>query len=410
MMIDPFGNYLMQKLCEHCSNHQRTVLVESVAAEIPNVSTNMHGTRAVQKVVDQLKTPEHINIIRNALSKHAVEMIKDLNGNHVIQKCLQKFDTESKQFLYDSVCNRLREVAMHRHGCCVLQRCIDFGSTAQQTQLINEVVKNALPLVQDPFGNYVVQYVLDLDSPQINKNIVQNFIGSLAKLATNKFSSNVVEKCLKTSTPEIRTLLYQELTSNPQHLPRMLQDQYANYVIQTAFGIANPQEFQMLSNAVRPFLSVIKNTPHGKRIESKMNRGGGGGGGGGGGSGTSTESHRKETSSSGGKTQVQQVAESGKGKGGKRQSSGGPQKEFSGSSRSWGQWQQQVTQQHQQHQPQHQWNPKSTGTQSGTNWGDAQRGNRNNNNIRLNANAMPYTGGLRPDAPAYAPSEISQQW
>ncbi|KAJ9460650.1 Pumilio domain-containing protein C6G9.14 [Diplonema papillatum] len=277
MMIDPFGNYLMQKLCEHCTEPQRTVLIARVAAEIPNVSFNMHGTRAVQKVVDQLRTPEQVNLLRRELSQHTVEMIKDLNGNHVIQKCLQKFDFANKQFVYDAVAANVCEVGMHRHGCCVLQRCIDFGSETQKKQLIEEVISHALALVQDPFGNYVVQYVLEQDDKAATERVVCAFLGSIARLVRNKFSSNVVEKCIKLSTA-CRMEVLTELTS-PPHIAKTLQDQYGNYVVQTALNTATVAEFEMLSAAIRPYLNAVKNTPHGKKIEAKLARRPGGGGG-----------------------------------------------------------------------------------------------------------------------------------
>lgn len=101
-----------------------------------------------------------------------VVLIKDLNGNHVIQKCLNKLAPEDNQvrslkqcartvsecavqFIYNAVAANCVEVATHRHGCCVLQRCIDHASDQQRIQLVNEITYNALTLVQDPYGNYV---------------------------------------------------------------------------------------------------------------------------------------------------------------------------------------------------------------------------------------------------------------
>lgn len=59
-------------------------------------------------------------------------LIKDINGNHVIQKCLQRLSFTDKQFVYDAVSAHCVEVATHRHGCCVLQRCIDFSAENQK--------------------------------------------------------------------------------------------------------------------------------------------------------------------------------------------------------------------------------------------------------------------------------------
>lgn len=69
-----------------------------------------------------------------ALDPNVVTLIKDLNGNHVIQKCLHRLSAEHKQFVYDAVSENCIQVATHRHGCCVLQRCIDYASDDQKVK------------------------------------------------------------------------------------------------------------------------------------------------------------------------------------------------------------------------------------------------------------------------------------
>lgn len=97
MALDPFGNYLCQKLLEYATDEQRNLICESVAQDLVNISLNMHGTRAVQKMIDFLSTRRQIHSIIVALSLHVVVLIKDLNGNHVIQKCLNKLAPEDNQ-------------------------------------------------------------------------------------------------------------------------------------------------------------------------------------------------------------------------------------------------------------------------------------------------------------------------
>jgi hypothetical protein len=61
-MIDPFGNYLCQKMLEKCNDEQRTMIVEIVAPELVQIALNMHGTRAVQKLIEYLSTPEQVYV------------------------------------------------------------------------------------------------------------------------------------------------------------------------------------------------------------------------------------------------------------------------------------------------------------------------------------------------------------
>ena len=85
-----------------------------------------------------------------ALESNVVDLIQDLNGNHVIQRCLNRLVPADNQFVvrlevglwelliiiicfqYNAVADHCMDVATHRHGCCVMQRCIDHASDAQK--------------------------------------------------------------------------------------------------------------------------------------------------------------------------------------------------------------------------------------------------------------------------------------
>ena len=97
--------------------------------------------------------------LSQSLKQNAIYLIKDLNGNHVIQKCLQHFSPQHNQFIYDTIVQNCVEVATHRHGCCVIQRCIDRATEVQKVQLVREIILHGLTLVQVDFftsGNYTL--------------------------------------------------------------------------------------------------------------------------------------------------------------------------------------------------------------------------------------------------------------
>ncbi|GAA6061092.1 hypothetical protein JCM10212_006293 [Sporobolomyces blumeae] len=271
LMTDPFANYLAQRLLEYATDEQRDALIESIAGELVSISLNMHGTRAVQKMIDYLSTQRQVQSLILALNLHVVTLIKDLNGNHVVQKCLNHLPPEDNQFIYNAVATHCIEVATHRHGCCVLQRCIDHASESQRIQLVTEITYNSLTLVQDAFGNYVVQYVLDLNDNRFIEAIVRQFLGNVSALSAQKFSSNVVEKCIRVADATGRRAIIDELLVK-QRLERLLRDSFANYVVQTALDYAEPAQRAQLIETIRPILPMIRNTPYGKRIQSKIQR------------------------------------------------------------------------------------------------------------------------------------------
>lgn len=274
LMTDPFGNYLIQKLLDRCSEEQRLQVLKAVApnGDLVNVALNTHGTRAVQKLIETLTSREQTQLVIDALTPGVVNLIRDLNGNHVVQRCLQRLSPEEAQFIYEAACEHCLDIATHRHGCCVLQRCIDYSTNQQKRTLVEHIAKHSLAMAQDPFGNYVVQYVLELGHPETSTIVMRNLKGHYSELATQKFSSNVVEKCLKlggAGLNEMREEVVDELMNSPQ-LGRLLQDPYANYVMQSALTVTSGVRHAALVEAIRPHLPVLRGTPHGKRILAKI--------------------------------------------------------------------------------------------------------------------------------------------
>ncbi|KAI9837614.1 MAG: hypothetical protein M1837_002948 [Sclerophora amabilis] len=269
LMTDPFGNYLCQKLLELATDEQKTVLTNNAAPQLVRIAMNQHGTRALQKMIEYISTREQIQTIIFALHDRVVELIQDLNGNHVIQKCLNRLSSDDAQFIFDAVGVHCVVVGTHRHGCCVLQRCIDHASGGQKAQLISQISSNAFALVQDPFGNYVVQYILDLNEASYTEPLIRRFVGQVPALSKQKFSSNVIEKCLRTAEPSMKQLLIDEMLQ-PVELDKMLRDSYANYVIQTAMDFAEPETKARLIESIRPVIPSIRTTPYGRRIQGKI--------------------------------------------------------------------------------------------------------------------------------------------
>ena len=323
LMMDPFANYLIQKLLDVCTEEQRSQVLTAVAAVVspetaqtapanggedgdgPAVAAdssssadpalveegslpppggmpqlvaaalNTHGTRAVQKLVETLSTPEQVSLAVAALSPGVVVLVKDLNGNHVVQRCLQRLSSDQAQFIYDAAGEHCVEIATHRHGCCVLQRCIDHATEEQRRALVSEVAAQALVLAQDPYGNYVVQYVLNLGLPWASALVMVTLGGSYAELSMQKFSSNVVEKCLKLGESqqglqERLEAIVVELTHSPA-LERLLQDPFGNYVVQSALSVTTGQLHADLVDRIRPHIAAIRSSPYGKRILARSN-------------------------------------------------------------------------------------------------------------------------------------------
>lgn len=273
LMVNPFGNYLIQRLLDVCTEQQRMHILVKVTRQrnqLFRISLNAHGTRAVQKLIETLKTREQITHVISALEPKFLDLIKDTNGNHVIQKCLQCLSTDDNKFIFDAAARFCTEIAVDRHGCCVLQKCITYATGGCREKLVAEICVNGLFLAQDVFGNYVIQFILELKLPFASAILHSQFERNYAHLSLQKFSSNVVQKCLQNFTEEYRTKIILELLSSPSQFEQLLQDPYANYVIQTALDVAKGTLRDKLFGTIRPHVATLKMIPYCKRIYSKV--------------------------------------------------------------------------------------------------------------------------------------------
>ncbi|XP_028800781.1 uncharacterized protein LOC114756035 [Neltuma alba] len=271
LMMNPFGNYLMQKLFDVCDEEQRMQILLMITKEpgqLVRISLNTHGTRVIQKLIETLKTRQQISLAISVLEPGFLSLIKDLNGNHVIQRCLQCLSNEDNKFIFVAAAKYCVEIATHQHGCCVLQRCISHSRGKHREQLVAEISANALLLAQDQYGNYVVQYILELRIPSATASIVSQFEGNYVHLSTQKFSSHVVEKCLAVFNDEHRARTIHELLSTP-HFEQLLQDPHANYVIQSALRHSEGFVHNVLVDAIESHKAISRNSPYSKKIFSQ---------------------------------------------------------------------------------------------------------------------------------------------
>ncbi|KAJ0966383.1 hypothetical protein J5N97_027521 [Dioscorea zingiberensis] len=274
LMIDPFGNYLVQKLLEVCNEDQRMCILCAVTGktgELFRISCDMHGTRAVQRVIATVQTAEQYSMIVASLKPFVVALIKNVNGNHVAQRCLQHFPAKYSEFIIDASIAHCVELATDRQGCCVLQKCLHHSEGHRKNKLMSEIASNSLALSQDQFGNYVVQFLLHLDIPWVTSNILSQLEGSYADLSLQKCGSNVVEKCLKFAGEEKRIRIIQELIISPI-LSQILQDPFGNYVIQTALKECKGALRGTLMEAIRPHFTALRSSPFGKKVLSTILR------------------------------------------------------------------------------------------------------------------------------------------
>lgn len=271
------------------------VLLNAIKNDMGLVACNTSGARVMQKLIDCLLTKEEVTAFIHLLDGHVIELAKDINGHHSLAKLMGKLISvegeekpivavceEMQTVVYSKLADNCFDICKNRQGCCIIQRCIHFSPEPCREKIIDMVISNTLKLVQDPFGNYVIQHILDKEDVKngeedqseggvFTKKIIRQMLYYVAELSCNKFSSNVIEKCLKRASPDVRQLMVDELT-DPQVLPKLLTDGFANYVIQTAISTSNDSQLNQLRDAITPLQGLLKNSPYGVKIDIKLSK------------------------------------------------------------------------------------------------------------------------------------------
>ncbi|XP_007018561.2 PREDICTED: pumilio homolog 12 [Theobroma cacao] len=272
LMLDPFANYVVQKVVEVCSDEQKNQILLLVTEDdfrLVNICLNTHGSRAVQKLLEKLTTHHQISLAMSALSAGAVALTKDMNGHRVIQCCLINFSDEDNKYLLNEVAYNCYQIATDKSGCCALQQCVDHSKGEVRAHLVREIIANALHLAEDQYGNYVVQHILGLKDPQITESLLRELEGNYASLSCNRYGSNVVEKCLIESGEQQSTRIIMELLRSPT-VSRLLVDPFGNYVFQSALSVSKGFVYNALLNLVRVNYPMMRSHVYGKWVLRKL--------------------------------------------------------------------------------------------------------------------------------------------
>ena len=100
------------------------------------------------------------------LDGNVLKCVKDQNGNHVVQKCIETVEPSRLQFIIDAFQGQVYNLSTHPYGCRVIQRILEHCAAEQTTPVLEELHSNIEALIQDQYGNYVVQHVLDRGKPE----------------------------------------------------------------------------------------------------------------------------------------------------------------------------------------------------------------------------------------------------
>jgi len=213
LMVDSFGNYVMQRLLDRSQPEQLKRLVQAVLQYdmVLQLSLDSYGCRVMQKMLSLCHEQERDEVLAVLKAQDVSSLILDPNANHVMHCIVSLLPKEDTTFISEYFEGKAVELSRHKYASRVLLRVIRHGTEAHVRPIISELLRDIPDLAYDQFGNYTVQQILEYGSEAEKRAVMRALVGSFTRMSMQKYASNVVEKSLRFGTQEEREWIISEI-------------------------------------------------------------------------------------------------------------------------------------------------------------------------------------------------------
>jgi pumilio RNA-binding family len=181
--------------------------------------------------------------------------IEDQNGNHVIQKLIERLKPgKENNGIYEVVYKNIIELSKHQYGCRVIQTLLKKCNEKQVTKMLEKIYKDVKELSEDQYGNYIIQYILE--NQKNIEPIYEGLKGNIYDFSIHKYASNVVERALNFGNAKQRENIINEIIKQDDQMKEcllsMVKDKFGNYVVQKLIEFSDDN---MRENIIKRIIS-----------------------------------------------------------------------------------------------------------------------------------------------------------
>ncbi|KAI0020459.1 ARM repeat-containing protein [Xylariomycetidae sp. FL0641] len=274
LMVNRFGNFLVQRCFEHGTPEQVIKIAEAIRGSTLNLSMDPFGCHVVQKAFDSV--PEDYKAIMvHELLRRIPETVIHRYACHVWQKLFELRWSESPpqimKYVNDALRGMWHEVALGETGSLVVQNIFENCLEEDKRPCIEEVLSNIDIVAHGQFGNWCIQHICEHRAPADRSRAIDHVIRYAAEYSMDQYASKVVEKCLKIGGNEFLSRYLERVTEGRMDRPRIplidiASDQYGNYLIQWILTHANPQHREMVAAHIRKHMVSLRGSKFGSRV------------------------------------------------------------------------------------------------------------------------------------------------
>ena len=243
LMVNRFGNFLVQRCFEHGTPEQVVAIANTIRGNTLALSTDAFGCHVIQKAFDAV--PENYKAMMvHELLRRIPETVIHRYACHVWQKLFELRWSDSPpqimKFVNEALRGMWHEVALGETGSLVVQNifenCVEedkvgFFTSLQKLSLwltslrkrpcINEVLNSIDVVAHGQFGNWCIQHICEHGAPADKNRAVEHVLHYATEYSVDQFASKVVEKCLKIGGPEFLGRYLERVCEPRQGRPRI---------------------------------------------------------------------------------------------------------------------------------------------------------------------------------------------
>ncbi|KAB5585972.1 armadillo-type protein [Coniochaeta sp. 2T2.1] len=274
LMVNRFGNFLVQRCFEHGTPDQVIKIAESIRGNTLNLSMDPFGCHVVQKAFDSVPE-EYKAIMVHELLRRIPETVIHRYACHVWQKLfeLRWSDTPPQimKYVNEALKGMWYEVALGETGSLVVQNIFENCLEEDKRPCIEEILQNIDIVAHGQFGNWCIQHICEHGAPADRGRAIDHVIRYASEYSMDQFASKVVEKCLKISGPEFLSRYLDRVCEGRMDRPRIplidiASDQYGNYLIQYILTHAGPQHREIVAAHIRKHMVSLRGSKFGSRV------------------------------------------------------------------------------------------------------------------------------------------------
>ncbi|KAH6891151.1 armadillo-type protein [Thelonectria olida] len=274
LMVNRFGNFLVQRCFEHGTPEQVIKIAESIRGNTLNLSMDPFGCHVVQKAFDSVPE-DYKTIMVNELLRRIPETVIHRYACHVWQKLFELRWTKTPPVIMSHVNEALQgmwhEVALGETGSLVVQNIFENCMEEDKRPCIEEVLANINIVAHGQFGNWCIQHICEHGAPPDRSRAIDHVIRYAAEYSTDQFASKVVEKCLKIGGGDFLARYLDRVCEGRRDRTRIplidiASDQYGNYLIQWILNNAASQHREIVAAHIRKHMVSLRGSKFGSRV------------------------------------------------------------------------------------------------------------------------------------------------